>query len=202
LSRPGGNVTGLASISEELWLKRLQMLREFAPKISRIGVVMNPTNRGNASCLAEVRAAGLGLGMQVRALEVSDARTLEAMLAALAKEPPDAIASCWDSVTLEHAQSVADFALKRRLPSVASVREYVESGMLLSFGVNLPAQRRRAADLAHRIIKGEKPSDVPVEQPTHFELVLNMATVKALSLAIPPALGALVDDVYPPRGSP
>jgi putative ABC transport system substrate-binding protein len=127
LSRPGGNVTGLASISEELWLKRLQMLREFAPKISRIGVVMNPTNRGNVSCLTEIRAAGLGLGMQVRALEISDAKTLEAILAAIAKDPPDAFAMCWDSVTLEHAQAIAAFALKWRLPSVAPVREYVET---------------------------------------------------------------------------
>lgn len=195
LGRPGGNVTGLASISEDLWQKRLGLLRELAPKVARVAALWNPANPGNVFCVDELRSAAPGLGVQLRALEVRDAKTLDQAFAIMAREPIDAIAVCWDSVTLAHAKAIADFALSHRLPTVAPLREYAQAGALLSFGASLPAQRRRAAYYVNKILKGAKPSDLPVERPTLFELVVNLKTAKALGLALPPTIGLLADDL-------
>lgn len=195
LGRPEANLTGLSSISEELWQKRLALLREILPRLTRIGVVLNPANQGNASCLAEIRSAAGAMGIRVQSLDISDERSIERVFAAIAKDTLDGLAVCWDSVTMEHAQAIADLALNRRLPLVAPLREYVSAGALLSFGMSLAAHRRQAAHYAHRIIKGAKPADLPVEQPKNFELVINVATAKALGLAVPPSLALLAEDL-------
>ena len=195
LNRPGGNVTGLSSISEELWQKRLALLREFVPKLSRVSVLWNPANPGNRSCLDEIRTAAQSMGMQSQGLEVGDGKALERAFAEIAKAPPDALVTCWDSVTLEHAKPIADFALKRRLPTLAPLKEYVQAGGLLSFGTSLPAHRRRAAYYVDKIFKGVKPGDLSVEQPTNFELVVNLTTAKALGLTLPPTVVVLADDL-------
>jgi putative tryptophan/tyrosine transport system substrate-binding protein len=195
LNRPGGNVTGLSSISEELWQKRLALLREFVPKLSRATVLWNPANPGNASCLTEIQAAARAMGMQLQSLEVGDGKALERAFAEITKSPPDAVVTCWDSVTLEYAKPIADFALMRRLPTLAPLKEYVQAGGLLSFGASLPAHRRRAAYYVDKIFKGAKPADLSVEQPTNFELVVNLATAKALGLALPPSVVVLADDL-------
>jgi putative ABC transport system substrate-binding protein len=197
LGRPEGNVTGLSSISEELWPKRLGLLRDLVPRLTRAAVLWNSGNPGNASCLNEIRAASGALGILVQPFDVRDANSVERTFAAMAKDRPDALALCWDSVTLEYAHAIADFALKRRLPTIAPLREYVKAGALLSFGTSLAAHRRRAAYYADKILKGAKPADLPVERPTHFELVVNMATAKALGLALPPTLVMLADDLIP-----
>jgi putative ABC transport system substrate-binding protein len=194
LNRPGGNVTGLSSISEELWQKRLQLLREFVPRLSRVTILSNPTNQGNASCVSEIKTAASGMGMQVQSLEVSDSKGLDRALSAIAKDS-DALVTCWDSLTLEYAKPIAELALKRRLPTLAPLKEYVQAGGLLSFGTNLPAHRRRAAYYVDKIFKGAKPADLSVEQPTNFELVVNLTTAKALGLALPPAVVVLADDL-------
>jgi putative ABC transport system substrate-binding protein len=195
LGRPGGNVTGLSSLSEELWQKRLAFLREFVPKLARPIVLWNPGNSGNRSCLDEIQGAATAMGMQLQSLEVRDDIALERAFATIARENPDALITCWDTVTLEHARAIAEFALKRRLPTLAPLKEYVQAGGLLSYGTILPAHRRRAAYYVDKILKGAKPADMPMERPMHFDLVINLATSKALGLAPPPALVVLADDL-------
>lgn len=194
LGRPDGNVTGLFSISDELWAKRLGLLQQLVPKLGRMVVLWNPANPGNASCVAEIRAAAGPTKIQVQTLEVADANAIERAFSTIAKDAPDAIALCWDSVTLEYAHAIADFAIKRKLPTIAPLREYVKAGALVSFGTSLAAHRRRAAYYADKINKGMKPADLPIERPTNFELVLNTATARSLGIAVPPAFGAVADE--------
>ncbi len=195
LGRPEGNVTGLSSISEELWQKRLALLREFVPKLARAVVLWNPDNSGNRSCLDEIEDAARSLNLRLLALEVKDYKALERAFAAIERDNPDALITCWDSVTLEHASAIAGFALKRRLPTLAPLKEYVQAGGLLSFGTSLPAHRRRAAYYVDKIFKGVKPADLPVERPTLFELAVNLPTARTLGLALPPTVMMLADDI-------
>jgi putative ABC transport system substrate-binding protein len=195
LGRPEGNVTGLASLSEELWQKRLALLKQLAPNVSRFVILANPANPGNGSCVEELKAVAPALSMQFVSLAVSDLKTLEQAFAAIAKTPPEALVTCWDSATLAHAKAIADFALRLRLPTLAPLREYVQAGGLISYGPSLPAQRRRAAYYVDKILKGAKPADLPVERPTDFELVINAATAKALGLALPPNFMLLADEL-------
>ena len=195
LGRPGGNVTGLATLSEELWQERLALLKEIVPKASRVAVLWNPANPGNPYCLEEIKAVAPALGMNVRDIEVSDASGLERAFAAITKESPDALVVCWDGVTRSRAVAIGDFASKQRLPTVVPLKEYVEAGALLSFGMSLPAQRRRAAYYVGKILKGAKPADMPFEMPSLFELVLNAKTAKALGVTLPGQMLVLADDV-------
>jgi putative tryptophan/tyrosine transport system substrate-binding protein len=194
LARPGGNVTGVASLSNDLWQKRLALLKEFTPKVFRVSVLWNPANPGNADCVAQIKESASALAMQVLYFEVSSADALEAAFIKIPAGPSEALVACLDSVTLERARSFSDFALKRRLPTLAPVKEYVQAGGLLSLGANLAAQRRRAASYVDRILKGAKPADLPVERPTLFELVVNRTTAKALGLAVPAAFTVLADE--------
>ena len=195
LGRPGGNVTGLAPISEELWPKRLELFKQVVPKLSRLAVLWNPANSGNQSCVSEIQTAARTMGVQLRSMEVGDSRALERAFTDIAKEAADGLATCWDSVTLEHARPIADFALKQRLPTIAPLKEYVQAGALLSFGAGLSAHQRRAAYYVDKILKGAKPADLPLERPTLFELVVNLKTAKALGLTLPPAMVVLADEV-------
>ncbi|HTP98561.1 MAG TPA: ABC transporter substrate-binding protein, partial [Casimicrobiaceae bacterium] len=153
LGRPNGNVTGLSSTSEEQWGKRLDLLRQFVPRLARLIVMWNPANPGNAACLAEIRASAVAMKIQVRTIDVGDANEVERAFSTIAKDAPDALALCWDSVTLEYAHAIADFAIRRRLPTVAPLREYVKAGALVSFGTSLAAHRRRAAYYTDKIFK-------------------------------------------------
>ena len=195
MGRPGGNVTGLATLSEELWQKRLALLKEVVPKLSRVAVLWNPANPSNPYCLDEIKAVGPALGIQVRDFEVSDGKTLDSALGGLAKDSSDALVFCWDGVTLAQASAIAEFALKRRLPTVAPLKEYAEAGALLSFGMSLPAQRRRSAYYVDKILKGSKPADMPFETPTLFELIVNLKTAKGLGVTVPPSFMVLADDL-------
>jgi putative ABC transport system substrate-binding protein len=195
LGRPDADVTGIATLSEDLWQKRLGLLREIAPKISRLAVLWNPGNPGNASCAEEIKTAAPTMGMQLRLLEVRDAKTLEQAFASATRESTDALVTCWDSVTLANAKPIADFALKLRLPSLAPLREYAQAGGLLSFGTSLSAHRRRAAYYVDKIFKGTKPADLPVERPTLFELIINLTTAKTLGLVLPAVLTVAADEL-------
>jgi len=161
LGRPEGNVTGLATQSEELWQKRLALLKQVVPRAQRVDVLWNPANPGNANCVEEIKTAASALGMQTSLFEVRDVGALERAFPLIAREPPDALVTCWDSVTLANAKLIADFALKHRLPSVAPLREYVEAGALISLGTSLPTQRRHAAYYVDKILKGAKPENGP-----------------------------------------
>ena len=145
LARPGGNVTGLATLNEELWAKRLGLLKEVAPNVSRLAVLWNPANPGNASCIEEIKGAAQTLQLQVVSVEVRDAKALDRALASITNDSANALAACWDSMLLERAGAIAEFALKRRLPTLAPLKEFVEEGFLLSLGASLPAHKRRAA---------------------------------------------------------
>jgi putative ABC transport system substrate-binding protein len=227
LGRPEGNVTGLATLSDELWQKRLGLLKEIAPKVSQIWVLWNPANPGNAACVEQIKATAAALRLEVLPLEVRDASTLQrafAMMgtpaaqrpsampskstkaaapsgqAAKAESSPDrdlttALTACWDSVLLERARAIADFALERHLATVAPLKEYVDEGFLMSLGISLPPHRRRAAYYVNKILKGAKPAELPVEQATLFELVVNLKTARALGLTPPPQMIANADDV-------
>jgi putative ABC transport system substrate-binding protein len=195
LARPGANVTGLASLSNELWQKRLPMLREIAPKASRLAVLWNPANPGNADCVAEIKAAAPALGLKVSYIGVSDTSALDRAFASMTKESVDAVAVCLDSLTLEQAASIADFASKRRQPTVMPLKEYVQAGGLVSLGAKLSDQRRRAASYVDRILKGAKPADLPIERPTLFELVVNSSAARTLGITMPPTFMLLADDI-------
>ena len=194
LARPGGNVTGLATLNEELWSKRLGLLKEIAPNISRLTVLWNPANPGNASCIEEIKGTAQALQLQVASVEVRDAKALDRALSSIANDT-NALAACWDSVLLERAGAIAEFALKRRLPTLAPLKEYVEDGFLLSLGASLSAHKRRTAYYVDKILKGAKPADLPVERATLFEMVVNVKTAKALGFALPPTLLVLADEV-------
>jgi putative ABC transport system substrate-binding protein len=195
LGRPEGNVTGLATLSDDLWQKRLGLLKEVAPKVSRVAVLWNPANSGNKNCVEEIKTAAPALRLQVLDHEVRDANALDRAFASMTSESADALVTCWDSVLLEHAKPIADFALKRHLPMMSPLREYVQAGGLMSFGSSLSAQRRRAAYYVDRILKGTKVAELPVERPTLFELVVNLKTAKALGLALPASVLVLADDL-------
>ncbi len=198
LGRPGGNVTGLATISEELWEKRIEILKQIVPRLTRVVVLWNPANPGDQSCLSEIQAAARRLGLQLRPLEVRDGKALERAFADIAREPADAVVACSDSVTLENARPIADFALRRRLATIFPLREFVDAGGLISFGASLAAHRRRAAFYVDKILKGAKPAGLPVERPTHFELVVNAGTAEVLGVTLPGALLLLADDIVSP----
>jgi putative ABC transport system substrate-binding protein len=195
LGRPEGNVTGLASMSEDLWPKRLNLLKEIAPKAARIAVLWNPANPGNAVCVDELSKAAPTFRMQLRPFEVRDAKTLEGAFAAIVKAPVDWLAICWDAVTLANAKAIADFALKQRLSTLAPLREYVVAGALVSYGASLPAERRRSAFYVNKILKGAKPSDLPVERAQVIDTVLNAKTVRALGLTLPATVGLTADEI-------
>jgi len=195
LGRPEANITGLASLSEDLWGKRLSLLHEFAPKVKKLTALWNPSNRSNAICVDELNAAAPALSMQIRAIGVRDPKSLEQAFQTIAKEPTDAIAICWDDITLAHAKAIADFALSRRLPTVAPLKEYAKAGALLSYGANLSAQRRRSAHFVKKILAGAKPAELPVERPTLFELVVNQQTARALNLAVPLGIAMQTDEL-------
>jgi putative ABC transport system substrate-binding protein len=193
LGRPTGNVTGLSTISDDLWSKRLGLLRDLVPRLSRIVVFWSPEN--NEACLGEVRAAGKAINVAVQPIGISDANSVERAFETISKSNPDALALCGDSTTLEYAHAIADFGLRRRLPIIAPLREYVKAGALMSLGTSLSAHRRKAAYYTDKLIKGAKPADLPVERPTTFELVVNVTTAKALAITVPPALGLIADEL-------
>ena len=197
LGKPGGNVTGLASISEELWEKRLATLKVLVPRLARLSVLWNPANPGNVTCLAEIQRAARSMGLQDMPLEARDGNALDRALAGIGRDSTDALAICWDTVTLEQARTIGDFALKRRLPTLAPLKEFVEAGCLMSYGPSLPAHRRRIAYYVDRILKGAMPAGLAVEQPTAFDLVINQSTAKTLGIAVPPNLLLLVDELLP-----
>ncbi|MBI2153864.1 MAG: ABC transporter substrate-binding protein [Candidatus Rokubacteria bacterium] len=185
LGRPGGNITGLTSISPELDGKRLELLREVVPKLSHIAVLWNAASPLQVVAERETRAAAQVLGMKVLSLGVRTAEEIESAFAAILKEQPGALLVLADRLFLHHRTRIMDFATQNRLPGVHAYRELVQVGGLMSFGPSYAGMHRRAATYVDKILKGAKPADLPVEAPTTFELVLNLKAAKALGLTIP-----------------
>ena len=188
LARPGGNVTGLSLASAELFGKRLQLLKEVIPGLSRVAVLSNPNNPQNAVELKAVEGAARSLQMHVQVLEARFPSEFAGAFSAATKDRADAIMILGGTMFFAERVRLTELAAKSRLPAIYIVREYADAGGLMAYGVNLRESFRRAAAYVDKILKGAKPSDLPVEQPTKFDLVVNLKAAKALGVRIPPAV--------------
>ena len=196
LARPGGNVTGITLLARELGGKRLELLKEAVPKLARVAVLYDPANTANVPEVKEVLPVAAGaLRLTIQPWEVRDADDFERVFAALNKQRPDGLYVPGGPLMRAHRKRIVGFALKSRLPSVYTNREFVDAGGLMSYGANLADSYRRVAYFVDRILKGAKPADLPVEQPTKFELVINLKTAKQIGLTIPPNVLARADKV-------
>ena len=195
LARPGGNVTGLTTIATDLSGKRLEMLKETVPKTRRVAVLLNPANPIPMLIFKETDVAARALGLQLQSLEVRGADELPNAFEVATKKRAGALLVIEDLVLSSHRTRIVDLAVKSRLPTASQYREFAEAGGLLSYGANLPDSFRRAAYYVDKILKGTKPADLPVEQPTKFELVINLKTAKQIGLTIPPNVLARADKV-------
>lgn len=186
LAKPGGNITGLTSIASDLERKRLELLRELVPKISYIAVIWNPISAFQVISEKEMQDAARALHIKVLSLGVKGEDDLPNAFAAIVKERPGALFVLADRLFLHYRTRLMEFALKHRLPGVHAYVELVEAGGLMSYGPNYAEMHRRAAYFVDKILRGTKPADLPVEQPTKFELVLNLKTAKQIDVTIPP----------------
>jgi putative tryptophan/tyrosine transport system substrate-binding protein len=195
LGRPGGNITGLSSIAPELEGKRLALLREVIPTLSHVAILWNPANPFHATSLKQARTAAEQLRIKLQSVEVRATEEIDAAIVAMKKERPEALLILADRVFLHDRKQLMDFATENRMAGVYAYRELVVEGGLMSFGPNYADMHRRAANFVDKLLKGSKPADLPVEQPTKFELVINLKTAKALGLTVPPTLLAIADEV-------
>jgi putative tryptophan/tyrosine transport system substrate-binding protein len=195
LARPGGNITGVSMNAHELVGKQLQLLREVVPKVSLAAVLWDPANRAHAHQLREAEAAALTLGVRLRPLEAQNSEEIEGAFAAAKTQHVGALLVLADSMFLFQRDRIASLAAKDRLPTVYGLRWHAEAGGLMAYGANQLVQSRRLAVYVDRILKGAKPGDLPIEQATQFELVINLKTAKAMGLTIPPSLLGRADEV-------
>jgi putative tryptophan/tyrosine transport system substrate-binding protein len=196
LARPGGNVTGLSILSRELAGKRLELLKEAVPKISHVAALYDPAIRPSLSEVKEfLPVAARGMGLTIQPWEVRAADDFEKVFAALTKQRPDGLYVSGSPLMNINQKRTAGFALKSRLPSIYGARERVEAGGLMSYGADQADSYRRVAYFVDRILKGAKPADIPVEQPTKFELVINLKTAKQIGITIPQRVLGRADKV-------
>ncbi len=198
LARPGGNITGSSEVSEELSAKRLELLKEAVPKAKRIAVLMDPTHPTNARDLKSTESAAQALGVTLVSVEVRASSELDSAFARMIRQHVDALIVLSGDLLFTHRQHILDVAGKNRVPVVYGWREGAEAGALLSYGVDIADNYRRAATYVDKILKGAKPGDLPIEQPTKFEMVINLKTAKALGLTIPQSLLQRADEVIHP----
>lgn len=195
LARPGGNVTGLSNVGPELMGKRLELLKEIAPRVSRVAVLWNPASPVEPLGFRETLAAAAVAGVEIQSIEVRTPDDYPAAFATVTASRADALHAFGNPVNIKNRQLIADFALKSRLPGMYEERLFVESGGLLSYAPSFTDLFRRAATYVDKILKGAKPADLPVEQPTKFELVINLKTAKALGLTIPQTVLLRADEL-------
>jgi putative ABC transport system substrate-binding protein len=195
LARPGGNVTGMTNLLVQLGDKRLELLKEAAPKIARVAVPYVPGNQTHSLELKEVQTAARGLGVTVQTWEVRRVEDLDRVFAAMRNQRPGGLQVLGGPVMRDNDKRIVDFAIKSRLPSVFATRESVNTGGLMYYGADDADSYRRIAHFIDKILKGAKPADLPVEQPTKFELVINLKTAKQIGLTIPPNVLARTDRV-------
>ena len=195
LARPGGNVTGLSAFVTELTAKRIELLREVRPQIARIALLDNMSNLSVPAQWEELKRATRSLGIESQLLDVRRPEDLGRAFDAASSQRVDALAVGNDSVVIANRRRVAQLEVMHRLPAIYASREFVDAGGLFSYSVHYPDLYRRAATYVDKIFKGAKPAELPVEQPTKFELVINLTTAKALGLTVPPSLLARADEV-------
>jgi putative ABC transport system substrate-binding protein len=195
LARPGGNITGVTSISEEIEGKRLELLREVVPRVSHVAALGNSANASQKKAYEQLRAAAAKMHIKLLFVDVRATGQLDDALALIARERPEALLVFADRVFLYNRDRIMSFATQQRLPGVHAYRELVESGGLMSFGPSYAGMHRRAAYYVDRILKGAKPGDLPVERPKTFELVVNLRAARALGLTIPQSVMLRADHV-------
>jgi putative tryptophan/tyrosine transport system substrate-binding protein len=195
LARPGGNITGLSNITPEIYGKRLELLKETVPTLSRLAVLGNSTVPANAQALKETEIAARALGIQLQYLEARDPKDIVSAFRAVSNGRADAILALASPVFTSQRKQLIDLAVKNRLPAVYARPEIVEEGGLMTYGVSINDLYRRAVIYVDKILKGAKPADLPVEQPTKFELIINLKTAKQIGLTIPPNVLARADKV-------
>ncbi|MBM3523308.1 MAG: ABC transporter substrate-binding protein [Alphaproteobacteria bacterium] len=194
-NRPGGNATGISFMASALEPKRLEVLRDLLPGLQRVAALVNPDNANAADHVGDLQAAARKLAMQLQVLSVRNAADIETAFVSLKPQRADAIVVTIDPFFLLQRERLADLAARHALPAIYPLRDFVEAGGLLSYGNDLTDATRLIGVLAGRILRGAKPADLPVQQPTAFELVINLKAVKALGLTIPPAILAQADEV-------
>ena len=195
LARPGGNATGISLLATELATKRLEILLEVAPKISRVAMLWNDSNPGMVLRARESQDAAPKLGVTIESVGVHDLINFDSAFATIESGGIDALLTLVDPFTSQHRKRIVDFAARRRLPAIYESGEFVESGGLICYGPNLVAIEHRAAEYVDKVFKGAKPADLPVEQPTKFEMLVNMKTAKALGLSIPQSVMLRADQL-------
>jgi putative tryptophan/tyrosine transport system substrate-binding protein len=195
LARPGGNLTGLSTVNPDAAAKRVELLKEVIPEISRLAVLRNPTNSGSQFPLKETEAGAKHLGIRLQTLEARSPEELEGVFRLATSERAGALIVIVDALFNAHQQRISELAIKHRLPAMFDSAQYAEAGGLISYGANLSDLFRRAATYVDKILKGAKPGELPVEQPTKFDLVINLKTAKQIGLAIPPHVLARADRV-------
>jgi putative ABC transport system substrate-binding protein len=195
LARPGGNITGLTSLSVDLSLKQLDLLKEAIPRATRVAVLWNPDNPWHPVTVRRLREGGPSLGRRLQTLPVRGPGEFEAAFQAMTRERSQAVLVLADPMTFVHRRRLADLAVRSRLPLMASLREYAEAGSLMSYWADGADLLRRAAGYVDKLLKGARPGDLPIEQPTKYELVVNLGTARALGLTIPPSVLVRADGV-------
>ena len=195
LARPGGNVTGLTALARELSGKRLELLKEAVPGLSRVAVLWNAANPDKARDLEETLVAARALGLQLQSLEARGPNDFESAFRAANSKRGGALFTLTDTLTITHQSRIVDLATKRGLPTLFQTRDFVDAGGLISYGPNDADLYRRAATYVDKILKGAKPGDLPIEQPMRFELVINLKTAKKIGLTIPPGILMRADKV-------
>ena len=195
LARPGGNVTGLSAFVTELQAKRLELLREMVPRINRIAALLNMSSPAEPPQWEETKAAARTLAIEPQLLDVRKPEDLGRAFETAIRQRADALVVGMNVLTQANRRPIADLATKHRLPAIYASREFVDAGGLVVLGVSYPDLYRRAATYVDKILKGTKPADLPIEQPTKFELVINLKAAKAIGLDVPPTLLARADEV-------
>ena len=196
LAHPGGNITGLSIMSAELGEKRIQLLKEMFPKVAHaMDVLWNPDYVGMRARFEQARTAAPAVGLNVRSVEVRDTRELDAAFEAIVRERPEALLLLVDPFTRSQRSRIVEFAAEQRLPAIYESSDFVDAGGLISYGPNIFNQFRRAASYVDKILRGAKPADLPIEQPTTFELVINMRAAKALGIKFPDSILLRADRV-------
>jgi putative ABC transport system substrate-binding protein len=195
LARPGGNITGNTILGPDLSPKRLQLIKEVIPSVSRVAFLWNPDNASNVAILEELQLAAPKLGMKVLSVPVRNATDFDGAFAAMMKERPQALLMTNDPLHQRHIGRIVDFLMKHRLPGIFQTRENVAAGGFMSYGASLPELFRRGATYAHKILQGTRPADLPVEQPTIFELVINLKAAKVLGVTVPQSMLMRADEV-------
>ena len=195
LARPGGNMTGFTSVDYSIGTKWLETLKEIAPKVNRVGVLRDPTTPAGTGQLGAIQGAAAVFGTTVTALDVREPDIIDRAISTFAREPNGGMIVLANPLSTVHRELIVRLAARAKLPTVYPYRFFVTSGGLISYGIDNTDVWRRSASYVDRILKGEKPSELPVQEPTKYELAINLKTAKALGLAVPPALLARADTV-------